>query len=112
MDVQFGPKGISFDVTLENADEDARETFFKVKSVKVSIIGFDYQIRNNDHWMATWLAKAPVRAILLVSDERSSMQPSLTAQGADLIRPLYSIVATNDPGSGAPDRRVVASGRL
>ena len=67
LDIQFGPKGINFDVTLENAEEEARETFFKVKNVKVSIVGFDFQIRNNDHWLATWLAKAPTRAILLVS---------------------------------------------
>ncbi|KAJ9122286.1 hypothetical protein QFC22_001707 [Naganishia vaughanmartiniae] len=64
LDIQFGPRGIDFDVTLENATEDDRETFFVVKNVDVNIAGFDYQIRQNQKWFATWLAKAPMRAFL------------------------------------------------
>lgn len=66
LDIQFGPRGVDFDVTLENATEDDRETFFVVKNVDVNITGFDYQIRQNQKWFATWLAKAPMRAFLRV----------------------------------------------
>jgi hypothetical protein len=113
LDVQFGPKGISFDVVLENADEDSRETFFKVKSTKVSIVGFDYQIKNNDHWMATWLAKAPVRAILL-----QQMTQALELQIAESLRQadfeLYglqqrTIAATNARPSPANYLKAVFS---
>jgi hypothetical protein len=65
LDVQFGPEGISFDVTLENATADDRETFFVVKNVDVSISGFDYQIKQNQKWFATWLAKPALRKFLL-----------------------------------------------
>lgn len=81
LDLQFGPKGVSFDVTLENADEGDRETFFTVKNVDVSITGFDFQIRNNDHYIATWFAKAPVRAILL-----SQITQALELQIAESLR--------------------------
>ncbi len=67
LDVQFGPEGINFDVTLENATEDDRESFFVVKNVDVAIHGFDYQIRQNQKWFATWLAKPALRKFLLVS---------------------------------------------
>lgn len=67
LDIEFGPRGIDFDVTLENATDDDRETFFVVKNVDVNITGFDYQIRQNQKWLATWLAKAPMRAFLRVS---------------------------------------------
>lgn len=81
LDIQFGPKGISFDVTLENAGEDDRESFFTVKGVKAAIAGFDYQIRNNDHYLATWFSKAPVRAIL-----QSQITQAIELQIADSLR--------------------------
>lgn len=68
LDVTFGEKGISFDVTLENADEDNdRETFFKVKDVNVSLSDFDFQVRENDKWISTWFARPIIKAFVKVS---------------------------------------------
>jgi len=67
LEVAFGPDGIDFDVTLENADEDDRETFFTVKKVDVHISGFDYTISKNSKWFATWFAKPLLRAFVQVS---------------------------------------------
>lgn len=67
LDVQFGPKGISFDVELENADPDDRETFFTVKKVDVWMEGFDFQVSKNHKWFATWFAKPILRAFVKVS---------------------------------------------
>ncbi|KAL7420693.1 hypothetical protein Q5752_004644 [Cryptotrichosporon argae] len=64
LDFQFGPDGISFDVTLENADEDDRETFFTVKDVKVHISGFDFKISKNQRWFATWFFKPVLHAFI------------------------------------------------
>lgn len=66
LDVTFGPKGISFDVTLENASEDDQETFFTVKGVAVSISDFDFTVRENDQWLATWFAKPVLKAFVKV----------------------------------------------
>lgn len=68
LDVQFGPKGINFDVTLENAEEDDRETFFKVNDVHVWLEGFDFQISKNQKWFATWFAKPVLKAFVKVSN--------------------------------------------
>ena len=62
----FGPGGVGFDVTLENADEDDRETFFTVKDVKVQLDDFDFTISKNRQWFATWFAKPVLRAFVKV----------------------------------------------
>jgi hypothetical protein len=67
LDVIFGPKGISFDVTLEPADEEDNETFFTVKDVEVTLDNFDYVLSKNSHWFATWFAKPVLRAFVKVS---------------------------------------------
>lgn len=67
LDVTFGNKGISFDVTLENAAEDDQETFFTVKNVEVTISDFDFQVRENDQWFATWFARPILKAFVKVS---------------------------------------------
>jgi hypothetical protein len=66
LDVYFGPKGISFDVTLEPADEDDSETFFTVHGVEVTLENFDYTLSKNSHWFATWFAKPVIRAFVKV----------------------------------------------
>lgn len=81
LDIQFGPDGIDFDVTLENADEDDRESFFVVKKVDVSISGFDYKISRNSKWFATWFAKPLLRAFIL-----KNMTSALEAQIAEYLR--------------------------
>lgn len=65
--LQFGPHGVGFDVTLENADEGDRETFFTVKKVEVNLEDFDFQISRNRQWFATWFAKPVLRAFVKVS---------------------------------------------
>jgi hypothetical protein len=67
LDFKFGPDGIDFDVTLENADEDDTETFFKVKKVDVKINDFDFTISKNYRWFATWFAQPFLRAFIKVS---------------------------------------------
>ena len=69
LDIQFGPQGLSFDVTLDNADEDDQETFFTVRDVKATLSGFDYQLCKHSKWFATWFAKPLLRAFIQVSDE-------------------------------------------
>jgi len=81
LDVTFGPDGISFDVTLENADEDDRETFFTVKSVSVSISDFDFNIRENNQWFATWFAKPVLKAFI-----KRNLTHALEAQIAEYLR--------------------------
>lgn len=79
LDLTFGHKGISFDVTLENANEDDQETFFTVKGVAVSISDFDFKVRENDQWLATWFAKPVLKAFVKVS----ASQAISLAQPAD-----------------------------
>jgi len=81
LDVTFGPDGISFDVTLENADEDDRETFFTVKGVSVSISDFDFTIRENNQWFATWFAKPVLKAFI-----KRNLTHALEAQIGEYLR--------------------------
>ncbi|KAK4684203.1 hypothetical protein P7C73_g5994, partial [Tremellales sp. Uapishka_1] len=81
LDIQFGPKGIDFDVTLENADEDDRETFFTVKDVTVQISGFDFSISKNSKWFATWFAKPILRAFV-----QRNLTSALEAQIAEYLK--------------------------
>jgi len=81
LDIQFGPKGINFDVTLENADEDDRESFFTVKGVDVSIEGFDYTLREHEKWFATWFAKPILRAFI-----KRNLTHALEVQIGEMLR--------------------------
>ena len=81
LDLTFGDKGISFDVTLENADEDDRETFFTVKGVTVNISDFDFKVRENDQWLATWFAKPVLKAFV-----KRNLTHALEAQIAEYLR--------------------------
>lgn len=67
LDVQFGPQGLSFDVTLENANDEDRETFFTVKEVHTWITGFDFQLRESKASFAAWFARPVIRAFIRVS---------------------------------------------
>ena len=66
LDFKFGPDGIDFDVTLENADEGDAETFFTVKDVDVKIRDFDFSISKNYRWFATWFAGPFLKAFIKV----------------------------------------------
>jgi hypothetical protein len=67
LDFKFGPDGIDFDVTLENADDSDSETFFTVKDVDVKIRDFDFNISKNYRWFATWFAGPFLKAFIKVS---------------------------------------------
>lgn len=79
--LKFGPKGISFDVTLENADEDDRETFFTVKDVEINMSGFDFSIYKNQHWFASWFATPVIRALV-----KRNLAHALEGQIAEYLR--------------------------
>ncbi|WWD04803.1 hypothetical protein V865_002874 [Kwoniella europaea PYCC6329] len=81
LDIKFGPQGISFDVTLENADEDDQETFFVVKDVQVWISGFDFEIRKNNKWLAAWFARPVIKAFV-----KRNLTHALEAQIAEYLR--------------------------
>ncbi|RSH91097.1 hypothetical protein EHS25_010273 [Saitozyma podzolica] len=81
LDVIFGPKGISFDVTLEPADEEDNETFFTVKDVEVTLDNFDYVLSKNSHWFATWFAKPVLRAFV-----KRNLTSALEAQIGEYLR--------------------------
>jgi len=108
LDVQFGPEGISFDVTLENATADDRETFFVVKNVDVSISGFDYQIKQNQKWFATWLAKPALRKFLLHNITKTlELQITEMLKSADL-----QVFAIQQRAIAATNARPTASNYL
>lgn len=112
--LQFGPHGISFDVTLENADEDDQETFFTVKKVDVNLQDFDFSVSKNKQWFATWFAKPILRAFV-----KRNLSSALETQIAEYLRQadfrLYglqqrSIAATNaGPASASNFVRAVFS---
>ncbi|WWC62487.1 uncharacterized protein I303_105083 [Kwoniella dejecticola CBS 10117] len=81
LDIKFGPQGISFDVTLENANEEDQETFFVVKDVQVWISGFDFEIRKNTKWLAAWFARPVIKAFV-----KRNLTHALEAQIAEYLR--------------------------
>ncbi|WRT67840.1 uncharacterized protein IL334_004814 [Kwoniella shivajii] len=81
LDIKFGPQGINFDVTLENAAEEDQETFFVVKDVQVWISGFDFEIRKNNKWLAVWFAKPVIKAFV-----KRNLTHALEAQIAEYLR--------------------------
>jgi len=83
LDIQFGPEGISFDVTLENATDENQETFFVVKNVSLWMSGFDFQIRENTQSFAAWFARPIVRAFV-----KRYLMSALESQIADYLREI------------------------
>ncbi|WVR06390.1 hypothetical protein IAU60_003421 [Kwoniella sp. DSM 27419] len=81
LDIKFGPQGISFDVTLENATEEDRETFFTVKDVRVWISGFDFDISKNNKWLAVWMAKPVIKTFV-----KRNLTHALEVQIAEYLR--------------------------
>lgn len=80
LDISFDNKGVSFDVELENASEDDRESFFVVKSVKVDISDLDYSIRKNKSWLL-YFGQSTVGGLI-----RHTLKSSLEAQISTLLR--------------------------
>lgn len=74
LDISFDNKGVSFDVELESASEDDRETFFVVKDVNVDISDLDYSISKNRSWLL-WFGQSTVGGLI-----RKSLKSSLETQ--------------------------------
>ncbi|ORX33457.1 hypothetical protein BD324DRAFT_639861 [Kockovaella imperatae] len=81
IDVDFGPRGVSFDVTLENAGEDDRETFFTVQNVSLSMSDFTFHVRDNEHWFASWFAQPILKAFV-----KRNLTHALEAQVAEYLQ--------------------------
>jgi hypothetical protein len=56
--------GLDMTLTVENADEDDRETFFVLKKVDVKIDGFSIKVHDSKHPFTNWLARGAVRSYL------------------------------------------------
>ena len=56
--------GLDITLVLENADEQDRESFFKLKRVDVEIDGFEIGIRESAHPIRNWLARGAVRSFM------------------------------------------------
>lgn len=71
--------GLDVTITIENASEDDRETFFKVNKVEVAVEGFAIRIHDSQHPVRNWLAKPALRSYLetsFISVVRPSLCPS------------------------------------
>lgn len=51
-------------ITIENADEEDRESFFKVNKVEVAVEGFAIRIHDSQHPFRNWLARPALRSYL------------------------------------------------
>lgn len=98
LEIAFDRKGISFDVTLENATEDNRESFFVVKDVQVDISDLQYHISKNTSWLLYF--SKPFVSSVIKRAVKESLQHSIVdyLKQADLA--LYgfqnrAIAATN-----------------
>ncbi|GAA5971347.1 hypothetical protein JCM3765_007011 [Sporobolomyces pararoseus] len=58
--------GLDVTLVLENAQEEDRESFFKLKRVDVEIDGFEIGIRESAHPIRNWLARSAVRSFMEV----------------------------------------------
>ncbi|BGP20335.1 hypothetical protein JCM10213_007112 [Rhodosporidiobolus nylandii] len=56
--------GLDVTLTLSNATEDDRESFFKLDKVDVNLEGFSIGIRNSQHPIRNWLARGAVASFL------------------------------------------------
>lgn len=51
-------------ITVENAEEEDRETFFKVQKVDVAIDGFALNIHDSQHYIRNWFARPALRGYI------------------------------------------------
>ncbi|KAK4056475.1 hypothetical protein OIO90_002618 [Microbotryomycetes sp. JL221] len=59
-----GDDGLDVTLTVENADEHDRESYFKVKKVDVDISGFKIRLHNSGHPVRNWFVQPAVRGYL------------------------------------------------
>lgn len=65
LDLDLGGKdGTSFVVKLENADEEDKESFYKVKKVSVDMSSFKVKVRQTKHWFLNFFLMPFVRPVL------------------------------------------------
>ena len=56
--------GLDVTLTVENATEDDRQTFFVLKKVEVAVQGFTIRIHDSQHPVRNWLARPALRSYL------------------------------------------------
>ncbi|GAA5872596.1 hypothetical protein JCM1840_004849 [Sporobolomyces johnsonii] len=56
--------GLDVTLILENAHDEDRESFFRLKKVEVNIEGFDIGIRQSSHPIRNWLARGALRSYM------------------------------------------------
>lgn len=98
LDLAFNRKGISFDVVLDNASEEDRESFFVVRNVDVDISDLEYHIKSNKSWML-YLCK-PFVSALIKANLKSTLESQITSYLRDADLQLFglqqrAIAATN-----------------
>jgi hypothetical protein len=98
LDISFDNKGISFEVELENADEEDRESFFVVKKVHVDVSDLEYTVSRNRSWLL-WMFQGTVGKLIKHS-LKSSLEAQITTMLKDADLELYglqnrAIAATN-----------------
>ncbi|ORY76232.1 Proteophosphoglycan ppg4 [Leucosporidium creatinivorum] len=67
LDIDIGGSsgdGLDVTITVENAEEEDRETFFKVKKVDVAIDGFNLSIHDSQHYIRNWFARPALRGYI------------------------------------------------
>jgi len=71
LDIDLVNRGLSFDVELENASGDDRETFFKVKKVNVDLSSLNYSVSQSDHWILNSLLKPFARPFINMAIDKA-----------------------------------------
>lgn len=114
LDVSF-KKGISFDILLDQASESDRETFFKVRKVKVNVSGLSFNLRETQHSIANFIAKPLIRP-LVESSLSSALEGAIEdyLQKADLelfaLQQRVMAVTRAKPTPAAYVRALLSSG--
>jgi len=82
--------GLDVTLVLENADEDDRESFFKLRKVDVDITGFDIAIRQSAHPIRNWLARGAVRSFMEIK-VKEVLEEQIAAGFAELDKTLFKL---------------------
>ncbi|GAA6064020.1 hypothetical protein JCM10212_005503 [Sporobolomyces blumeae] len=82
--------GLDVTLILENAHEDDRESFFKLKKVDVEINGFDIGIRQSAHPIRNWLARGAVRSFMEVK-VKEVLEEQIAHAFAELDKTLFTL---------------------
>ncbi|GAA5912574.1 uncharacterized protein JCM6883_005309, partial [Sporobolomyces salmoneus] len=82
--------GLDVTLVLENAEEQDRESFFKLKKVDVEIHGFEIGIRQSQHPIRNWLARGAVRSFMEIKI-KEVLEEQIAHGFAQLDKTLYDL---------------------